>query len=151
MTILARCLITVFLVLPGFAIAGENDAAREVRAATAEWVETFNTRDAARIAALYAPDAVFWGTISPTIRTTPEDILAYFVSSATRRPTLRMALGEQHVRVYGDLAFNSGYYTSRFVQDGQETVTPMRFTFAYRRQGDRWMIINHHSSRFATP
>ena len=151
MTILARCLITVFLVLPGFAIAGENDAEREVRAATAEWVETFNTRDAARIAALYAPDAVFWGTISPTIRTTPEDILAYFVSSATRRPTLRMALGEQHVRVYGDLAFNSGYYTSRFVQDGQETVTPMRFTFAYRRQGDRWMIINHHSSRFATP
>lgn len=151
MTILARCLITVFLALPGFAIAGENDAEREVRAATAEWVETFNTRDAARIAALYAPDAVFWGTISPTIRTTPEDILAYFVSSATRRPTLRMALGEQHVRVYGDLAFNSGYYTSRFVNDGQETVTPMRFTFAYRRIGERWMIVNHHSSRIPAP
>ena len=26
---------------------------------------------------------------------------------------------------------------------------PMRFTFTYRRDGDRWMIVNHHSSRFA--
>jgi uncharacterized protein (TIGR02246 family) len=127
--------------------AGADSAEQSVLAATAEWAETFNTRDPVRIAALYAPDAVFWGTVSPTIRTTAEQILEYFVSSAKRRPTLRMSLGEQHVRVYGDTAFNSGYYTSRYVQDGQEIVTPMRFTFAYRMQDGRWMIVNHHSSR----
>ncbi|HEV8644903.1 MAG TPA: DUF4440 domain-containing protein [Burkholderiales bacterium] len=38
-------------------------------AATAAWAEAFNARDAQQIAALYADDAVFWGTISPTIRT----------------------------------------------------------------------------------
>jgi uncharacterized protein (TIGR02246 family) len=127
--------------------ADADSAEQSVLAATEEWVATFNTRDPGRIAALYAPDAVFWGTISPTVRITPDQILEYFVASAKRRPTLKMSLGEQHVRVYGDVAFNSGYYTSRYVHDGQEVVTPMRFTFAYRRQEGRWMIVNHHSSR----
>ncbi len=136
------------------ALADEKaaDAIRaQVVAATAEWISTFNTRDPARISALYAPDAILWGTVSRTIRTKPEEILEYFIESATRRPDLRMALGEYHVRVYGDIAINSGYYTSRNPVDGQEVVIPMRFTFTYRKQGGRWMIINHHSSRFATP
>jgi uncharacterized protein (TIGR02246 family) len=121
----------------------------QVRAATAEWIATFNTRDPERITALYAPDAVLWGTVSKTIRTTRQEILEYFIDSATRRPYLRMFLGEQHVRLYGDIATNSGYYTSRNPVDGQEVVIPMRFTFMYRKEGDRWMIVNHHSSRFA--
>jgi uncharacterized protein (TIGR02246 family) len=135
-----------------FADEKADDAvSAQVVAATAEWISTFNTRDPARISALYAPDAILWGTVSRTIRTKPEEILEYFMESATRRPDLRMDLGEYHVRVYGDIAINSGYYTSRNPVDGQEVVTPMRFTFTYLRQGGRWMIINHHSSRFATP
>ena len=128
----------------------ENGAqVQEVKAATAAWISTFNTRDPERITALYAPDAVLWGTVSRTIRTTPAEILDYFTQSATKRPNLRMFLGEQHVRLYGDVATNSGYYTSRNPVDGQEVVVPMRFTFMYRKEGGRWMIVNHHSSRFA--
>ena len=145
----------LLLLLPAhnaFAKERTDDAvSAQVAAATAEWISTFNTRDPARISALYATDAILWGTVSRTIRTKPEEILEYFIESATRRPDLRMSLGEYHVRVYGDIAINSGYYTSRNPVDGQEVVTPMRFTFTYRRQGGRWMIINHHSSRFATP
>jgi uncharacterized protein (TIGR02246 family) len=135
-------------------LAGESadeTASRQVAAATAEWIATFNTRDPVRISALYAPDAILWGTVSRTIRTTPEEILEYFTESAARRPNLRMFLGEYHVRLYGDIATNSGYYTSREPVEGQEVAIPMRFTFTYRRQGDRWVIVNHHSSRFATP
>jgi len=128
----------------------DEAAAREVAAATTQWISTFNTRDPAKISALYAPDAVLWGTVSKTIRTTPEEILEYFTESATRRPNLRMFLGEYHVRLYGDIATNSGYYTSRNPVDGQEIVIPMRFTFTYRNEGGRWMIVNHHSSRFAS-
>ncbi|MFN0041159.1 MAG: SgcJ/EcaC family oxidoreductase [Burkholderiales bacterium] len=131
---------------------GADDAVRaQVAAATAEWIATFNTRDATRIAALYAPDAILWGTVSSTIRTTPQAILEYFEESSARRPNLRMVLGEYHVRLYGDLATNSGYYASRNPVDDKEVVVPMRFTFIYRKQDDRWMIVNHHSSRFATP
>ena len=145
-------LLLLLLAHNAFAEERADDAVSvQVAAATAEWISTFNTRDPARISALYAPDAILWGTVSRTIRTKPEEILEYFIESATRRPDLRMSLGEYHVRVYGDIAINSGYYTSRNPVDGQEVVTPMRFTFTYRRQGGRWMIINHHSSRFATP
>ena len=135
----------------GFAgeIADEA-ASRQVADATAEWIATFNTRDPVRISALYAADAILWGTVSKTIRTKPEEILEYFKESSATRPNLRMFLGEYHVRLYGDIATNSGYYTSRNPVDGQEVVIPMRFTFTYRREGSRWMIVNHHSSRFAT-
>ena len=135
-----------------FAEERADDAvSAQVAAATAEWISTFNTRDPVRISALYAPDAILWGTVSKTIRTTPAEILEYFEESSATRPDLRMFLGEYHVRIYGDIAINSGYYTSRNPVDGKEVVIPMRFTFTYRKEGDRWMIINHHSSRFAQP
>jgi hypothetical protein len=94
---------------------------------------------------------VFWGTISPTLRTTPLEVLEYFTNSTTKRPNLRIAIGEQHVRVYGDTAINSGYYTSRNSQDGQEIITPMRFTFVFHRRTGRWLIVAHHSSRMPAP
>ena len=144
----------LLLSLPaGSAFAGEpaDDAvAAQVAAATAEWISTFNTRDAARISALYAPDAILWGTVSQTLRTTPDEILEYFEESSARRPNLRMVLGEYHVRLYGDIAINSGYYSSHNPVESKDVVVPMRFTFTYRKKDDRWMIVNHHSSRFAS-
>jgi uncharacterized protein (TIGR02246 family) len=141
----------VALLLPVFALAQTSaEEAAEVAAATSEWIATFNTRDPDRIAALYAPDAILWGTVSSTIRTTHREILEYFTESATKRPNLRMFLGEYHVRIYGDIATNSGYYTSRNPVNGEDVVIPMRFTFTYRKEGGRWMVVNHHSSRFAS-
>ena len=70
-----RMLLILCLLLPAFATGAQADddgteaEKAEVAAATAAWVEAFNARDPERIAALYAPDAVFWGTISKTIRT----------------------------------------------------------------------------------
>jgi uncharacterized protein (TIGR02246 family) len=140
----------VFLMFVGAPANAEETADEaKVAAATRLWIDTFNTRDAARITALYAPDAVLWGTVSQTIRTTHDEILEYFIDSSKKRPDLRMFLGEYHVQLLGDLATNSGYYTSRNPVDGKEVVIPMRFTFMYRREGDQWVIVNHHSSRFA--
>src|SRR6267142_2834088 len=71
-----------FLLLTGsVAFADDEAVQRGVIAATAAWAEAFNARDAQRIAAFYAYDAVFWGKISPTIRTTPRDVLEYFTNS----------------------------------------------------------------------
>jgi len=147
---------TVFLLgltLMGFAMGtraaedGTDAEKAEIAAVTAGWVEAFNARDPERIAALYAPDAVFWGTSSKTIRTTPEAVLEYFRESTTLRPRLRTALVDQHIRVFDDIGINTGAYTSRDIRDGQEILNPSRFTFVYRRIDGRWMIIEHHSSR----
>lgn len=146
--------VAAFLLLAQIAAAQdttEQQVGAQAAAATAERIATFNTRDAARISALYAPDAILWGAVSKTIRTNSAEILEYFQASSVRRPRLRMELGEYHVRLYGDIAINAGYYASHEPVDGEDVVVPMRFTFTYRRESGRWMIVNHHSSRFSTP
>ena len=118
-----------------------------VTAATAAWVEAFNSRDPKRIVASYAPDAVFWGTTAKAIATTPDAIWAYF-KDAGQRPLTRVAIEAQHPRVYGPIAIVSGSYTFSDVRDGvASNVRPARFTFVFRRDGDRWRIVEHHSSR----
>lgn len=127
-----------------------SDEARAVRAATQAWADAFNSREPARITALYDAEAVFWGTTSPTIRTSPADIAEYFKDSKAR-PNVRVALGEQHVRVYGDTAINSGDYTFTDVRDGTTVANPSRFTFVYRKRDGQWWIVDHHSSRQPQP
>jgi uncharacterized protein (TIGR02246 family) len=120
-------------------------------AALQAWVEAFNSRDPQRIAALYAPDAVFWGTTAKTVATTPESIWAYF-KDAGQRPWTRVTIDAQHARVYGDITIVSGAYTFTDVRDGvASNVRPARFTFVFRRDGGRWRIVDHHSSRVPEP
>lgn len=122
-----------------------------VTVAVNAWVAAFNSRDPKRIVALYAPDAVFWGTTAKTIATTPESVWAYF-EDAGQRPWTRVTIDAQHERVYGDTAIVSGAYTFSDVRDGVATnVRPARFTFVFRRAGDRWRIVDHHSSRVPEP
>lgn len=131
---------------------GDAGVVAEIKGTTAAWVEAFNVRDARRIGALYAPDAVFWGTVSPTIRITPDQVLEYFDASVTRSPKLRIGVHEQHVRVYGDTATNSGVYISRNPQPGVgDLLSVSRFTFVYQRREGQWLIVAHHSSRMPTP
>jgi len=124
----------------------EPDDAREVLAATDAWRAAYDSRDAARIGALYGPGAVFWGTTMKTVATTPAAIAEYFKDAATR-PQARVVFTEQHVRVYGDVAFNSGAYTFRDQRDGRDIQNPSRFSMVFRRDGGRWVLVHHHSSR----
>jgi hypothetical protein len=75
--------------------------------------------------------------VSKTIAASPAAIADYF-KDAGKTPEARVALGEQHIRVYGDVAINTGYYT---------LMSPARFTFVYRNRNGKWLIVDHHSSR----
>lgn len=119
---------------------------QEIQQATAAWVEAYNARDAGRIAALYAPEATFWGTRSDSLRITPQQIAAYFEESVAN-PTLRVKIEQQSVRVYGDVAFNAGTYTVSDRKDGQEVQTPGRFSLVFNKRNGQWLIVHHHSSR----
>jgi uncharacterized protein (TIGR02246 family) len=142
-------LITVLVVLgvPALAPAGPKE---DVTAATQAWAEAFNSRDPARVLALYDADAVFWGTISPTLRDTPEAIRDYF-KGMPDQPQDRVVLGDQRTRVYGHIAINTGLYTFSIVRDGRPITVPARFSFTYRQRDGRWMIVDHHSSAVPSP
>ena len=142
-------LITVLVVLgvPVLAPAGPTE---DMAAATQAWAEAFNSRDPARVLALYDAEAVFWGTISPTLRDTPEAIRDYF-KGMPDQPQGRVVLGEQRTRVYGDIAINTGLYTFSNVRDGQPVTVPARFSFTYQQWDGRWLIVDHHSSAVPSP
>lgn len=123
-----------------------DTAKQQVAEATAAWVTAYNSRDPARITALYDPEAVFWGTTAKTVSANPESIAEYF-KNAPKNPNARVSLGEQHIRVYRDVAVNTGYYTFSNVRDGKPVANAARYTFVYQNRGGKWLIIDHHSSR----
>lgn len=118
---------------------------QEVVDALDEWIEAVTTTDPGTVAELYAEDAVLWGTLSPYIRTTPESIQDYF-NTFMALDKLQAIYHHPQVRIYGDTAINSGYYTFFYEEDGEMVSLPARYTFVYEREGDSWLIVDHHSS-----
>ena len=118
----------------------------QVAAATDAWRAAYDSREPKRINAQYAADAALWGTNLKAIATTPSTIAEYF-KDAPARPEARVVFGAQNIRVYGDLALNSGTYTFNGVRDGKPSSTPARYSLAFRRQEGKWLIVDHHSSR----
>jgi uncharacterized protein (TIGR02246 family) len=116
-----------------------------VAAATAAWVDAFNSRDTARITALYDPEAVLTDAREPKPRTGTVAIADYY-KSASQHPTQRVALGERSIRVFGDTAIDSGVYNLFEMRDGNATVTPARYTMVYRQRGGRWLIVDHQAA-----
>ena len=118
----------------------------DIAAATAAWVEAFNSGDAARIASLYDPQAVLIGTTAKQPVTGTAAITAYF-RQAAGNASARVALAEHKARGYGDVAVDSGLYNFFFVRDGKPLLVPARYTFVYRKRDGIWLIVEHHSSR----
>lgn len=110
-----------------------------------KWNNALQTGNPDEIVKLYAEDGILWGTLSPVIRPGRELIREYFVSFAAKEG-IHGKVTDQHIRIYGDIAINSGSYTFFWKQNGKDTSLDARFTYVYRKKGDDWMIIEHHSS-----
>ena len=124
---------------------GETRGQDEASAATAAWRAAYNSRDPARITAMYDSDAVLWGTTAKKIAPNPSAIAEYF-KDAGKRPNASVTFGEQHLRVYGDMAVSTGYYTFSDVRDGKEISRPARYSMTFRNRSGKWLIVAHHSS-----
>ena len=133
----------LLLVFSSLALAGPKE---DVAAATQAWIDAMTSHDIERVLALYDSEAVLWGTRSPMLRDNPAAVRDYFNILRTVPPSYRAVLGEQRIRIYGDIAINTGTYTFSEVRDGKETVRPARYSFVYINRGGRWLIIDHHSS-----
>jgi uncharacterized protein (TIGR02246 family) len=130
------------------ALAGPKE---DVAAATMKWGETLGQHDPDRIVLLYATDGVLWGTLSPTVRSDRAALRDYFVGAFKVLPALKVTFGEQLIRVYGDTAVNTGYYTFSYLRDGEAKTLPARYSFTFVKDGGNWMIVDHHSSAMPAP
>lgn len=105
------------------------------------WADAFNTHEPARVAALYADDALLHGTSLASLRVGIEQIRRYF------RGTSTVEFGERHVvRLADDCLLGAGHYRFSRIHDGRQSVTPARFTFVFQRREGAWKVLHHHSS-----
>ncbi len=128
--------------------AGDKE---DVAAASAKWAETFIDDSPDAILALYDKEAVLWGTLSPTRRDDPAAIRDYFVKAFAALPGHKVTFGDQLIRVYGDTAINTGYYTFSFMRDGEPKTLSARYSFVYVKRNGDWKIVDHHSSAAPAP
>jgi hypothetical protein len=77
------------------------------------------------------------GTLSPTVRSDRSTVRDYFVAAFKVLPGLKVAFGDQLIRVYDcGTAVNTGYYTFSYVKDGETKSLPARYSFTCVKRGD---------------
>ncbi|MEG4812656.1 SgcJ/EcaC family oxidoreductase [Microcoleus sp. F8-D3] len=116
----------------------------DIAALFEQWDQSLQTGKPSEVAKNYADDAILVPTVSNKVRHTHPEIEDYFQRFLRLKPDGRIE--EQNIQIYCDVAVNSGIYTFAVVKDGQPSEVKARFTFVYRKVGDRWLIVDHHSS-----
>jgi uncharacterized protein (TIGR02246 family) len=114
----------------------------DVRAAGQKWVEGIGKMNPDLMVSLYAEDAILHGTSSPVVREGHALIREYFAGITT--PIKMDFVEPQHIRVYGDIAINTGNYETTV---GDAAPVRLRYSFVYHKVGNEWLIVDHHSSR----
>jgi uncharacterized protein (TIGR02246 family) len=133
----------VVLSLVPVAFAGPKE---DVAAAVLTWARALGEDDPDKVLPLYSEDAVLWGTLSATVRADRAALRDYFVTAFKVLPGLKVAFGDQLIRVYDSTAVNTGYYTFSYIKDGETKSLPARYSFTYVKRGEAWLIVDHHSS-----
>jgi hypothetical protein len=142
----------VLVLTAGLSVQTVEACPREsVAAAVEKWASVFAENNPDTIMALYSKDAVLWGTLSPTVRSDPAGLKAYFVGAFQALPKATVKFGDQLIRVYGDTAVNTGYYTFSYTKDGETKSIPARYSFTYVKDGNDCKIVDHHSSAVPSP
>ena len=106
-----------------------------------EWNTALQTGEPKNVTALYESNAILLPTISNQVRHNHEEIEDYFIHFLAKGP--KGVINESNIRTFGNIAINSGIYTFTF-NDGNSVQA--RFTYVYRWNGQRWLIMEHHSS-----
>ena len=142
----ASAALALCMVLLSFGSSALVEPKADVAAATLAWGQALGEDDPEKVLPFYSDDAVLWGTLSPTVRSDRSALRDYFVTAFKVLPGLKVAFGDQLIRVYGNAAVNTGYYTFSYVKDGETKSLPARYSFTYVKNGERWLIVDHHSS-----
>ena len=128
----ASATLALCMVLLSFGSSALVEPKADVAAATLAWGQAIGEGDPEKVLPFYS-------------------LRDYFVTAFKVLPGLKVAYGDQLIRVYGNAAVNTGYYTFSYVKDGETKSLPARYSFTYVKNGERWLIVDHHSSATPSP
>jgi len=147
-----RCsLILTALAWSTSVLAGPQE---DALAAYDKFFTSFTTGNQVQVAALFASDALFYGTGSTEVVTNPEDVVAYFSKalSAARGETKARPFERKALVLSDSVVAISGKWQSERTLDGKMvTAGPSRVTVVMQKRGDRWLIVQFHNSPVPKP
>jgi uncharacterized protein (TIGR02246 family) len=123
-------------------------------AAYDKFFTSFTTGNQTQLAALFAPDALFYGTGSSEVVSTPEGVIAYFAEalSAARGETKARPFENRALVLSDSVVAISGKWQSERTLDGKMvTAGPSRVTVVMQKRGDKWLIVQFHNSPTPKP
>jgi uncharacterized protein (TIGR02246 family) len=139
------CLLLVFA-CRGVASNPADDAMQVIQ----KWAAAFSQSNVDAIVSLYAPDALFFGTGSKTLVSTPEQIRSYFSGLQKDKPRGAQLL-EHSVRVVSDdVVIVTGMDRVSGTKDGSVYHAQGRVSFVLEKRGSTWQIVHFHRSAVPT-
>ena len=125
------------------AFAGPKEDAAQV---IDQFKKAFDASDVQAVVSLFAPDAIFLGTVSPIVATKTEQIDKYFQGLTQLMPR-SFTVDVQLAIVLSETAvLFTRFDTFTQTKDGQIIVVPARFTFLITKGDQGWRIRHFHSS-----
>lgn len=95
----------------------------------------------------YAPKATLVPTLHHKILINKDGGLDAYFAKLTSNEDIKCIPEENQIRIHGSTVINSGLYEFSFKNKDEKVLIPSRFTFVYEKFGDKWLIVNHHSSK----
>ena len=140
----------VALVVPSFGQAGP---AEDAQAAFSRFFSAFVARNQVEVAGMFAPDAQFYGTLSPELVTKPEGVQQYF-TTALDRPDITQATALQLTSsaLSDSVVLIAGKWKLDRTLDGKTTsLGPFRVSAVLQKRNDRWLVVQFHNSPLPAP
>ncbi len=144
-------LVPFLFLICGPVLAGPKE---DALAAYQKFFDAFITDNHDQIVRLFAPDALFYGTRSSELVTTPEGVRQYFVEALTgKRGSVKATSFEQTALVLSDgvVAISGKWQSERTSEGKMVTAGPSRNTVVMQKRGDRWLITQFHNSPTPKP
>jgi uncharacterized protein (TIGR02246 family) len=147
------CRLLVALAAFSFSPNAKAGPAEDAQAAFSRFFPAFVAHNQSEVAALFAPDAQFYGTISPELVTKPEGVSQYF-TAALDRPDITQATPLQltSTALSDSVVLIAGMWKVDRTLDGKTTAGgPLRVTAVLQKRNDRWLVVQFHNSPRPAP
>jgi hypothetical protein len=141
------------LVALGVPFLGVAGPAEDAQAAFSKFFPAFTAHNQAEVAGMFAPDAQFYGTLSPELVTKPEGVQKYF-TIALDRPDISLATPLQLTSsaLSDTVVLIAGKWKLDRTLDGKTTsFGPFRVSAVLQKRNDRWVVVQFHNSPMPAP
>jgi hypothetical protein len=132
---------------------GRAGPAEDAQAAFSRFFSAFVARNQVEVAAMFTPDAQFYGTLSPELVTKPEGVLQYF-TTALDRPDIAQATPLQlsSIALSDSVVLVAGMWKLDRTLDGKTTSSGLlRVSAVLQKRNSRWLVVQFHNSPRPAP